>query len=107
MQLKEANASFHGKGGIRGLARGRLTFDNARQHHLMLGANGFGILIGRAGKGDQILPDIGHLCDFVHQAMPGTIRRSGIIIVFLNQFIHIFDDWLKGPAGIFFLYQPA
>ena len=98
---------FGRKGGILVLDHEVSTFNDSRQHHLMLGADGFGILIGCTGKGNQILSDMGQLREFIHQAMFGTIRRSGIIIIFLNQLVHIIDNRLKGSTGIFFLYQPA
>jgi hypothetical protein len=50
-----------------------LALDNPGQHHLMLGADGSGVLIGRAGKGDHVFANIGHFGDFIHQPVLGAI----------------------------------
>jgi hypothetical protein len=79
-----------------------LTFDDTGQHHLMLGTDGFGVLISRAGKSHHVPADFGHFSNFIHQTMLSAINRSGVIVIFLDQFVHVFDHRLKRSAGIFF-----
>ena len=50
-----------------------LAFDDSGQHHQMLRTDGFGILIGRTGKGGQVPANIGHFGDLIHQTVLGTV----------------------------------
>jgi len=84
-----------------------LSLDDAGQHHLVLGADRFGVLIGGSGKGLQISSNLSHFSDLVHQTVLRAINRSGVIIVFLDQFVHFLDDRLEGSSSSFFFYQAA
>ena len=46
-----------------------LSFDNSRQNHMMLGADGFWILIGCPGKGHKVFPQITQRHNFIHQTV--------------------------------------
>ena len=73
---------------------------------MVLGTDGFGILVGRPCKGLEIISQRIHLDHLIHKSLLGAIGRSGIVMVFLGQGVHFFNDGFQRTAGILFLDEP-
>ena len=78
----------------------KLSLDDSGQNHLVLGTDRFGILVGRAGKGFQISPQIPHFDYFVDQTFSGAVKGAGVVIIRLHHFVHLIDGGLEILAGL-------
>ena len=72
-----------------------LSLDKSWQHHVVMGANGYGVLIGTSGKGHYIFPHVGKGNNLVYIASVCTINRSGLVMILLGKGIHLLNNRLK------------
>ena len=82
------------------------TLDDSGNHHMMLRANGNRVLISASGKGNDVFPEFRKRDDLVHIAAICAVDRSGLVVVFLCQGIHLVYDRLKRTPGVLLLDQP-
>ena len=82
-----------------------LAFDDSGNHHMILRANGNRVLISAASKGNDVFPEFRKRDDLVDIAAICAVDRSGFVIVFLCQGIHLVYDRLKRAPGVLLLDQ--
>jgi hypothetical protein len=72
-------------------------------HHVVVGTEALGVLVGGLGEGNHVIAQVTELHHLVDKAADSAVDGSALVLVFLGELIHFVDDGLQVLASVFVL----